>query len=108
MEEEIRLLLDLPAEDSANYIDGVHFNDLVTFLGSKMGKVYIDLHEKHLADESRIADIEAFKTSFMTDYTAFQAEYALYKTNVQLQIDTFQTDLGTLAEYQASIQDTVA
>ncbi len=108
MEEEIRLLLDLPAEQSAEYVSGVHFDNLITFLGSKMGKVYIDLHEKHLSNEILINDLEAFRTSFLTDYNAFQAEYALYKDSTQLQIDTFQSDLGTLAEFEAAIQDTVA
>jgi len=108
MEEEIRLLLDLPAAQSAEYVDGVHFDSLITFLGSKMGKVYIDLQQKHLSNGTLISNLEAFRTSFLADYNAFQAEYALYKDNTQLQIDTFQSNLGTLAEFQTAIQDTVA
>lgn len=107
MEEEIRLLLDLPAEQSALYVDGVQFGDLITFLGSKVGKVYADLHAKHLTDATAIADLELFRTNFMTDYNAFQAEYSLYKDSVQIQLNTITTDIGTLAEFTAAVQDTV-
>jgi len=108
MENEIRLLLDLPAEETTTYVNGVPFNKLVTFLASKMGKVYINLHEKHVSNEARITDLETFKINFQAEYDAFQAEYALYKDSVQLQINTFQDALGTLADFQAAIQDTVA
>ncbi len=108
MEEEIRLLLDLPAAQSAEYVNGVHFNDLITFVGSKMGKVYIDLHQKHLNNLQHIQDLESFRDQFVIDSNAYKAQMELYKTDTQLQIDTFAANLGTFEDFQASIQDTVA
>jgi len=107
MEEEIRALLALPEEQSSGYVNGIRFEDLVTFLGSKMGKVYLDLNSKYIQNKERIEDLEEFRTTFMVTYNTFVAEYELHKEDMQLQIDEFKTHLGTIEDFRSSIQETV-
>jgi hypothetical protein len=106
-ETDLRRMLDLPAEQSADYASGVAFPDLLTFLGSKMGKVYVDLYNKHQSQETTIEELSTWRDQFIIDYEAFQAEYTLYKINTQTQIDGIISNLGTLEDFQAGIQETV-
>jgi len=85
--------------------NGITKENLLNFLGTKVGKIYQNLMVKHTDNKSNITDLKLFRDQFVEEYNKYVQDNELDKIEINTKIDTCIKTIGTPDDFKLAIKE---